>query len=492
MWRNVRHMLRHLALVSVLACLVAGCQQATDPPATPASTSSAAWSPAPSVARPAGPIPIVIDADFDQSDIAAILALLRDPRVDVRAIAIDGTGLVHCGGGRLLARYILEEMGTAEIPFGCGRQRAGDDGTPFPDDWRAVADTGYGLDLQPRVETEFPPDAVTVIRDAIDSSPTPVTIVALGPWTNLEDAFATDPTLATHVTRIHAMLGTMDAPGNVFVNGHDGNDPLEWNAFADPSAVQAVFATGVPIDLVSLDATDDVPVPADLTERLAGDHAAGGADLLYELLLRNPSRMDISQGQQLWDELAALALSEPGLVTWDDATVAVGDDGRLTRDATGRTIRFANAADATAVESALLTALGRGGPRRTPFELAGTIAITWDGQTCAITGGGSGPGLYTLTYDGPAGKPAGAYIAGVRSPHVWSDLTALVAGFDVTKGVPLPDWVLQGGQAVDEAGTGDPVRATAELELAPYGPVCVTGDWPDLSFTPGQPIGSGG
>ena len=84
------------------------------------------------------------------------------------------------------------------------------------------------------------------------------------------------------------MLGHVDAPGNVFVDGLDGDDPLEWNAYADPSAVAAVFATDVPIDLVPLDATDDVPVPADLPKRLAEDHAAAGADLLHELLLRHP------------------------------------------------------------------------------------------------------------------------------------------------------------------------------------------------------------
>ena len=146
---------------------------------------------------------------------------------------------------------------------------------------------GYGLDIRPAVETEFPPDAVDLIRDAVDSRPGDVTLVTLGPLTNLEDAFAADPTLPDRIAGIHAMLGSIDTPGNVYIDGLSGGG-VEWNAFADPSAVQAVFATDVPISIVPLDATDDVPVPADLAERLASDHAAAGADLAYELLLPQP------------------------------------------------------------------------------------------------------------------------------------------------------------------------------------------------------------
>ena len=259
-------------------------------------------------------VPVIIDADFDLSDIAAILILLRDPAVDVRAITIAGTGLVHCQAGRLLTRYLLDELGSPDIPFGCGREDGGADAHPFPDDWRSRADEAYGLNIPPQAEAGLPRDAVDVLAATVESSPSAPTIVALGPLTNLEDAFAADATLADRVAGIHAMLGTIDAPGNVFVNGLDAGDPLEWNAYADPSAVAAVLATDVPISIVPLDATDDVPVPVDLADRLADDHQAGGADLLYESLIRNPGRMRPEDGQQLWDELAALTLSDSDLV----------------------------------------------------------------------------------------------------------------------------------------------------------------------------------
>ena len=102
----------------------------------------------------------------------------------------------------------------------------------------------------------------------------PRRIVTLGPLTNLEDAFAADETLADRLAGVHAMLGTIDAPGNVFVNGLDGKDPFEWNAYADPSAVSAVLASDVPISIVPLDATEDVPVPSG-PRRQAQDRSHG-------------------------------------------------------------------------------------------------------------------------------------------------------------------------------------------------------------------------
>jgi inosine-uridine nucleoside N-ribohydrolase len=479
-------MSKRVALIAAacLTVLVGGCFSSAPPEASPQTTG------VPSPDRR----PIIIDADFDQSDIAAILILLRDPTLDVRAITIAGTGLVHCQGGRLVTRYLLDEMGASDIPFGCGREAGGADARPFPDDWRAIADAGYGLDITPKVEAGTPRDAVEVLRTAVDESPSAPTVIALGPLTNLEDAFAADPTLPDRIALVHAMLGTVDAPGNVYVDGFDGNDPLEWNAFADPSAVTAVFDSDVPIAIVPLDATDDVPVPADLADRLATDHAAGGADLEYELLLRNPSRMAQDQGQQLWDELAALALGDPDLVAWSDVDLTVGDDGRLTRDPAGRAVRFATSADRAATEDALLQSLRLGGPRMTPFELAGTLTTSWDGTTCTLTGDPGGPGLYTVTYQGPAGVPSGVMIPGVLAPHDWADLAEFVSGIDVSsdQDLEIPDWLVEGGQVTDEAGDGTLHVGTAQLRDATHGPICLGGTWPDMTLTLGEPFAFGG
>gem|GEM_PF-1234274 len=470
-------------LVPGLALILAGCF-ATAPSQTPVPTTG---EPVPDRR------PVIIDADMDMSDLAAIAVLVRDPALDVRAIAIDGTGLVHCAGGMSVTRYLLDEMGASDIPFGCGREDGGPDAHPFPPEWRAIADDGYGMDIVPRPSYGLPEDAVTILTRAIDESPSAPTIVALGPWTNLEDAIAADSTVLDRVAGIHAMLGTVAAPGNVYTDTLDGDDPLEWNAYADPSAIEAVFATDVPIDLIPLDATDDVPVPADLPERLADDRVAAGADLLYELLLRHPDRLLADQGQQLWDELAALAISQPDLVTWDRADLLVGADGRLTADDAGRPVRFASAADAEATVTALLEGLRRGGPRATPFAVAGTVDITLQGSVCSATIEPASvvePGVYRLRYTGPAGTPGGGFLIGVDETASWSDLATYLLSMDPEIATEPPSWILLAGQVADEAGAGQPVEGTASVTAAgTYGPMCASGTWPDITFIPGAPFG---
>ncbi len=440
-------------------------------------------------APPTTRLPVIVDADFDHSDIAALLVLLHDPEIEIRAIAITGTGLVHCQTGRLVTRYLLDELGTPDIPFGCGREAGGPDAHPFPDAWRAVADDAYGLDIPPTAEAGVPRDAAKLIAEAVDSSPSAPTVVTLGPLTNLEDAFAVDSTLADRIAGIHAMLGSVDADGNVLTGGFDETDRLEWNAYADPSAVEAVFATDVPISIVPLDATDDVPVPVDLPERLASDHQAGAADLMYELLVRNPDRMRVEFGQQLWDELAALTLTDPDLATWEEGLLLAGEDGGLTRDEAGRAVRFATAADREAVEAALLAALRRGGPRATPFRLAGTLAVSFDGTTCSLRGESNETGPHLIEYRGPTDGPSGVGIVGVRPPNRWDQLRALLPTIDIE--APPPDWLIVGPMAEDAEGSGRLITTGGDLDEAVYGPVCYRGRYPDLVFTLGDPFQTG-
>jgi inosine-uridine nucleoside N-ribohydrolase len=433
-------------------------------------------------------VPLIIDTDLDLSDVAAVAVLLRDPGVDVRAITIvpTGTGVTGCSSGRRLLEYILVEFGATTIPVACGRTDPGPDGLPFPDDWRGAADEGWGLDMPPRPQTGLPEDARMLLARAVDESPSAPTLVALGPWTNLEDAIAADATLADRFAGIHAMAGAVDVAGNVVVGDVTPESGLEWNLAADPSAVGVVFGTATPISLIPLDATDSLPIPEDLAERLAESHDSAGADLVYELLLRDPSRLE--EGQYLWDELAALTVSDPALATWEDA-VLVGDEaGRLTRGEAGRAVRIATGTDRTAVGSALLAALRRGPARATPFAIAGRIVVRWDGASCAIElASGPTPGVSELRFENATGDPAGVQISGVTEPHTWPELKESAPALDPETTEP-PDWVIDAGGVFDHGGTGSPIEGSVTLEPATYGPVCLVGTFPELVMHFGEPF----
>ncbi len=471
--------LRRMALPIVLPAFLIACGS------TPA--------PAQSPPMSGAPVPVIVDTDVDVSDVAALVTLLRDPRVDVRAVTIvpTGTGVTTCASGRSVIGYVLEQMDAAAIPYACGRQDAGSDALPFPPEWRTAADTGWGIEIPPRAQTDTPRTAVDLLDEAISASPSAPTIVALGPWTNLEDAIAADEAFAEQIAGIHAMAGAIDVPGNVILEDVAPEDGLEWNVAADPSAFHAVFGSAVPLTLVPLDATDDVPMTSELIDELATDTTAAGANLVHELFVRVPGR--VGEGQQLWDELAALALPDPGLVTWEDATLGAEESGRLVRVTDGRPVRVAMAADRPAVEAALLSSLRRGGPRVTPFEISGQLSVTWDGTTCAATSSGEiGRGVVQVTLENASGQPGGVLVAGVEPPATWDELLALLDDLDPENTEAPPDWVIQGASLFDDTGNGVEMTGTMVAEPATYGPVCVTGDWPDLRFTPGEPFSVGG
>jgi purine nucleosidase len=207
-------------------------------------------------------------------------------------------------------------------------------------------------------------DAVEVLAETLASSVDPITLVPLGPWTNLADLVEKHPDVLEHVAGIHAMAGAIDAPGNVAVDEVTPENGVEWNIGVDPDAAAAVFASDLPITLVPLDATNAVPVPADIATTFGEDHAAAGADIALQIYTQSPW---LAEGASFWDTLAVLALVDPSLVTWEDLQAAVTIDGPssgdIVRSASGRPIRAAMDADTEAFMAAFLTALRRGEPR---------------------------------------------------------------------------------------------------------------------------------
>jgi hypothetical protein len=122
-----------------LALALTACSPA--PAATP--TTSAAGGP-PSAAG--SPLPIIIDTDLAADDVLAIMALLREPAVDVRAITLEGNGEAHCQPGMRNLTWLLNQFGAEGIPIGCGREDPGPHGRLFPSEWRAGVDDFFGVD----------------------------------------------------------------------------------------------------------------------------------------------------------------------------------------------------------------------------------------------------------------------------------------------------------------------------------------------------------
>lgn len=118
---------------------------------------------------------------------------------------------------------------------------------------RESADRLDGLNLPEAVDAAegASADAADLLA-SIASDAHPVTIIALGPLTNLAAAIERHDGFAQHVAGVITMGGAVDVGGNAT------DDIAEWNYFIDPTAVDVVLRSGIPVTMVPLDATHDV------------------------------------------------------------------------------------------------------------------------------------------------------------------------------------------------------------------------------------------
>jgi pyrimidine-specific ribonucleoside hydrolase len=479
------------AALALAIALVAGACATTSTTPTPnvqgsAVPSTAATSPV--VAS--SPRPIVVDTDLAADDILAIMVLLRDPAVDVRGIAVDGTGEVRCPAGLRNARRLVAAFGRSDIPVACGSETPGPNGRWFPSEWRDGADAFYGIAL-PEVDGESTrtgeqaPQLLARLAAAARTEGTPLTVVALGPWTNLADALDADPAFTSNLAGIHAMGGTIDAPGNIDIDTTSPSDMVEWNFGVDPDALAAVMATDVPVTMVGLDATNHVPVPNDIAETLGTDTAAAGANVAHEMYLRNPF---LIQGSSFWDTLAAAVLSDPSIATWQDLSLRVDtagrSAGRVERDPAGRPVHAAMNADQGAFMTAFLAALRRGAPRPAGGGIAGTLTASWDGRQCAVTKTPAEAGDALVTFENRSAGEAALQLARAVEPHTWADAIAWAKRADFSDpNLKPPAWIVPVGAAQAEAGGSGTTVVT--LDAGTFGAVCGVGTYPRITFNDG-------
>jgi inosine-uridine nucleoside N-ribohydrolase len=100
------------------------------------------------------------------------------------------------------------------------------------------------------------------------------------------------------------------------------NTVAEWNIFADPHAAKEVFQTGIPIYLIALDATKNIPLTMDFYEYVENTHKTPSAALFYYLLTGVKPCIQ-SDGFYFWDLVAAETLLYPDLVYFEPRMIDV-------------------------------------------------------------------------------------------------------------------------------------------------------------------------
>jgi pyrimidine-specific ribonucleoside hydrolase len=303
------------------------------------------------------PVPVVIDSDMISDDWMATLFLLNDPDFTVKAITVTGTGFAYCDAGVQSALGLLALTDYGDVPVSCGAESPmmGDNAPPA--EWRTTVETVEGLDL-PEGGDPVAQDAVTLFTSVIQDSPEPVTVLALGPLTNVGEALEATPELVDNIEMIYVMGGAVDVEGS---SVSEKNTVAEWNMYCDPHAARLVFESGAPITLVPLDATNEVPVTPEFVAQLDAEKTTPESEFVAALLANNAESIEAGS-YYFWDPLAAAVMSDPSLVTLTPRDVTVidipgaPDDGRTKPVANGSEILVATAPDGEGVEASLIAA----------------------------------------------------------------------------------------------------------------------------------------
>jgi inosine-uridine nucleoside N-ribohydrolase len=462
----------HVAGGLLLPALLLACSPAA--PSGPASGTPAASA----VASPTGsgsaaaPLRLVIDTDMAADDIVAIASLLREPAVEVLGIAVTGTGEAHCPGGLFSARALVTTLADAPIPVACGPGAALGPAQEFPAEWRTGADAGYGLQLPAPAAPPDPRSAQQLILDL--AAEAPLTLLTLGPLTNVAAAVRLDPTLPDRVTRLVAMAGAVDVAGNVQpFDGREGDPTAEWNLHADPTAAAIVFEAGFDLTLVPLDATNDVPLDQAFVDALATDHAAAPADVVLELYARNGYL--VTGEPMLWDSLAAMVMLHPEVATFEERTVSIVegdalDGGRTLADPDGAPVRAAMSANPAAFRDLLFAALRRGEPRAEPFSVAAVLRVEAGPDECTaeLLPSDARAGLLRLEGSVAAGFDVQMVAFGVGA-WTWAQLEAFAEAPNFDEQPPIVEIAYLG------VGPGRSGSAHGEAPAGQVGVACLSG-----------------
>jgi inosine/uridine nucleosidase len=275
---------------------------------------------------PPTPIPCVLDCDPGHDDAVAILLAARHPAIDLRAITtVAGNGTL----GRVTenARRVCTLAGIRDVPVAAGAAR------PLR---RALVTAAHvhgssaldGPDLPAPDVPLDPRPAHEVIAAAAAAAPDPLTLIAVGPLTNVATALDRHPGLAGRLREIVLMGGS---------TGRGNHTPsAEFNVYVDPEAAARVLRSGVPVTMVGLNLTHQALATPAVVARLRalgtplGDVVAGWMDFFgttHEILWG-------LAGPPLHDPCAVALVIDAALVRCAEAFVAVETASDLTRGAT--------------------------------------------------------------------------------------------------------------------------------------------------------------
>ena len=258
---------------------------------------------------------VAIDTDPGIDDALALMLALRSPELSVELITTVA-GNVPVRQGTANARRLLTLIGPETTPplaigaaaplkrrLHTARNVHGADGLGGMSALR----TPSGAPQFPIASPRAVPDAAGHLAELARRRGPALTVIALGPLTNIATAIRRDAKAMGRIGRLVIMGGVVRGPGNV-------TPCAEFNIFVDPDAAQEVIASGIPITLVPLDATRQVRLTREFLRRRLGTGRRPWAVALRALTRDILSGSAGREGFPMHDPLAVASVIDPGLL----------------------------------------------------------------------------------------------------------------------------------------------------------------------------------
>ncbi len=257
------------------------------------------------------PVKVIIDTDPGVDDAIAILMALASPSLDI-------IGMTTVGGNVPLARTtrnalaLLEYVGRSDIPVVRGGSR------PVKGRFRYAkgvhSASGMTRKLPNPKTTTIDETAVDFLARQLQQSPGQVTVIALGPLTNLARLLQRHPPALGLAEKLVVMGGAVNSGGNV-------TEHAEFNFYSDPAAAQLVLSSGVPLTLVDLPACRQVVGGREEMTSLRSRSPLGtlALEMLADWFRRDAAR----ERFVYYDPLTVAAALDPCVITTRDVTLRV-------------------------------------------------------------------------------------------------------------------------------------------------------------------------
>lgn len=268
---------------------------------------------------------VILDVDPGVDDAVAICLAVAAPELDVLAVTAVG-GNVPADQATRNVQAIVEQLDPPRWP----RLGAASTERMLRTDARHIfgADGLCGAHF-PVAELHHRRASVKVIADEVQASPGEVTILALGPLSNIAAALQQIPDLAEQIGHLIIMGGTLAGPGNV-------TPSAEFNIYCDAESANAVFRSKVTKSVIPLDVTNRILFGFDMLQKIPKDETRTG-QLLQKILpgaFRSYRQNLGLEGLHLHDAVAVVAAMNPELFTMERLHGEVETDGNLTHGTT--------------------------------------------------------------------------------------------------------------------------------------------------------------